>query len=196
MITFKHRLSHWVYALLLYFPDFRRIGIYFRGITRVRAIVLNWQPNKKLGKGVSVWHHCRIPASAKITIGDHCTIKEKVAISGEFSLGSHSIVLANTVIDASGQVWVGAQTHIGRDNKIFSHNHDTSSRSIPVLQAPEYYEPVIIGDDVMLFSQVAIMPGVTIGTGAVVAFGSVVTQDLDEYGIYAGIPARQIGSRQ
>ena len=192
----KHRFLHWVYALLALFPDFHRVGFYFRAMTRLRARVLNWQPNKSLGKNVSVWHGCHIPASAQISIGADCTLKERVAISGDFTLGPGSLVLANTTIDASGKVTVGARTHIGRDNEIFSHNHDISARAIPILQAPEIFEPVTIGADVMLFSRVAIMPGVEIGTGAVVAYGSVVTQNLDDYGIYAGVPARQIGTRQ
>jgi acetyltransferase-like isoleucine patch superfamily enzyme len=39
------------------------------------------------------------------------------------------------------------------------------------------------------------LPGVTIGEGAVVAAGAVVTKDADPYGIYGGVPAKKIGER-
>jgi acetyltransferase-like isoleucine patch superfamily enzyme len=55
--------------------------------------------------------------------------------------------------------------------------------------------PVTIGDDVMIYSDVVILPGVTIGDGAVVAVRSVVTGDVEPYTVVAGVPARKIGER-
>jgi chloramphenicol O-acetyltransferase type B len=54
---------------------------------------------------------------------------------------------------------------------------------------------VTIGDDVMLYSEVVVLPGVTIGEGAVVGVRAVVTRDVAPYAVVAGIPARVIGSR-
>jgi acetyltransferase-like isoleucine patch superfamily enzyme len=54
---------------------------------------------------------------------------------------------------------------------------------------------VCIGNDVWIGINVTILAGVSIGDGAIVGAGSVVTKSLEPYGIYAGVPARKIGSR-
>ncbi|MBO4219614.1 MAG: CatB-related O-acetyltransferase [Clostridia bacterium] len=54
---------------------------------------------------------------------------------------------------------------------------------------------VKIGNDVWIGEHVLIKGGITIGDGAVVAMGSVVTKDLEPYGIYAGVPAKLIRKR-
>ena len=54
---------------------------------------------------------------------------------------------------------------------------------------------ITIGNDVYLGHQVRLMPGVTIGNGVVVGARSVVTRDLESYGVYGGIPAHLIRKR-
>lgn len=51
---------------------------------------------------------------------------------------------------------------------------------------------IIIEDDVWIGANVTILPGITIGKCAVVGAGSVVTKDLEPYGVYAGVPARKM----
>ena len=195
MLT-RHRMLHWAFAVLSWLPDPRRVAFCFDWIARVRGTVLGWQPNKHIEGGVRIWNRCRFTMDAIIRIEEDCLVKERVSVGGTLSLGRGSVILAHTRIDASGGVQIGAGTHIGRHNVIFTHKHDILRRDVPVLSAPEVHEPVKIGDDVMLFSRVAVMPGVTIGDGAVVGFRSVVTKDLEPYGIYAGIPARKLGTRE
>lgn len=54
---------------------------------------------------------------------------------------------------------------------------------------------VVIGNDVWIGNNVSIVEGVTIGDGAAIAAGSVVTKDVEPYGIYGGVPAKKIKSR-
>ena len=56
-------------------------------------------------------------------------------------------------------------------------------------------KPVIIGDDVWIGGRVIILPGVTIGNGAIVGAGAVVTRDVPEYAIVGGVPAKVIKMR-
>ena len=56
--------------------------------------------------------------------------------------------------------------------------------------------PVVIGDDVWIGGNCMIMAGVTIGEGAVIAGGAVVTKDVEPYSIVGGIPARLIRYRE
>lgn len=79
--------------------------------------------------------------------------------------------------------------------EVFTHAHDVSRRSVPVLEAPVTSASVVIGDDVMIYNDVVILPGVTIGDGAVVAIRAVVTRDVQSGAVVAGVPARVVGRR-
>ena len=54
---------------------------------------------------------------------------------------------------------------------------------------------VSIGDYVFIGTRALIMPGVTVGKGAAIGAGSVVTKDVPEFAIVAGCPAKQVGER-
>jgi acetyltransferase-like isoleucine patch superfamily enzyme len=53
-------------------------------------------------------------------------------------------------------------------------------------------KPVVIGDDVWIGANAVILPGVTIGRHVVVAAGAVVTKDVPDYSLVAGVPAKEI----
>ena len=65
-----------------------------------------------------------------------------------------------------------------------NHNMDPARRA-NLLPAP-----VRIGDDAWLGANVTVLPGVTIGNGAVVAAGAVVSRDVEENTVVGGVPAR------
>lgn len=52
---------------------------------------------------------------------------------------------------------------------------------------------IVIGDEAWIGANATILPGVTVGRCAVVGAGAVLTRDADDYGIYAGVPARKVG---
>ena len=76
------------------------------------------------------------------------------------------------------------------------YQNNQARRYLPVLDAPKTIKPVEIGDNVILFGRLAIMLVIRIGIGGVVAYGSVVTIDLDDFYLLTGVPARQIGARE
>ena len=115
-------------------------------------------------------------------------IDEPVAGVTSFELGEGSVVLSDCHLDCSAPIRIGAGVHIGRRTQIYTHSHDTGQRAVPVLAAPIRTAPVIIEDDVMLYSDVVVLPGVTIGRGAVVAVRAVVTRDVAPYQVVGGIP--------
>ena len=78
---------------------------------------------------------------------------------------------------------------------IVASNHGMAAEELIVRQ-PWSRGDVSIGDDVWIGAGAVILPGVWIGRGAVVAAGAVVRQDVEEYAIVAGVPARVIGSRR
>ncbi|MNE13564.1 Maltose O-acetyltransferase [compost metagenome] len=102
---------------------------------------------------------------------------------------------SDTFIDCSGGVKIGKYFHTGKGLTIFSTNHNyNSSEAIPY-DTTELKEPVEIKDFVWCGANVTIVPGVTIGEGAVIAGGSVVTKDVPDYAIVGGNPAKVIKYR-
>ncbi len=80
---------------------------------------------------------------------------------------------------------------------LFYRLHNTFNLQIidQDLDFPEY-KPIHIGHDVWIGARVIILDGVTIGNGAIIAAGAVVTKDIPPYSIAAGIPARVIKYRE
>lgn len=108
------------------------------------------------------------------------------------SLESHSIINAECMVDArGGEVRIGDNTDIGTQTHIWTLEHDPNEDTHGTKSGP-----VTIEHHVWIASRATILPGVTIGYGAVVAAGAVVTRDVPPMSIVAGIPAKQIGERQ
>lgn len=119
-------------------------------------------------------------------------------IGVEFRKGKNIIVGSNTVINGrvlidgrGGMVVIGSNVDIAQETNIWTLEHDVHD---------DFHRDrggdVMIHDFVWIASRVTILPGVTIGRGAVVAAGSVVTKDVPPMMIVAGVPARVIGKRQ
>ncbi len=68
-------------------------------------------------------------------------------------------------------------------------------QKLPIGLKDGCFSQVIIGNDVWIASDVRILAGVTIGDGAVIGACSLVTKDVEPYGIYVGVPAKRIGYR-
>jgi acetyltransferase-like isoleucine patch superfamily enzyme len=88
------------------------------------------------------------------------------------------------------EIRIGDDVSIGPEASILTLGHDP--------QSPGFEDrggEVIIGDRVWIGYRAIVLPGVTIGEGAVVGAGSVVTKDIAPYTIVAGNPARKIGDR-
>lgn len=107
------------------------------------------------------------------------------------NLGPNSVINFGTLIDGRKfPVAIGANVSIGPEAAILTLGHDP--------QSPGFADrggEVRIGDRVWIAYRAIVLPGVTIGEGAVVAAGAVVTADVAPYAIVAGNPARQVGTR-
>jgi maltose O-acetyltransferase len=189
--------------LLLALPDLHRAAPYWRLVRRWRVAAFSAR-----GAGVdpsaTVHQHVHVHRGIALRLAAGSEIRDRVQIgidepglgASSFALGERSIVLSDSHIDCSAPVTIGRRTHVGRRAQLFTHTHDVSRRDVPVLDAPIVSSPITIGDDVMLFSDVVVLAGVTIGDGAIVAVRSVVTRDVPPYAKVAGTPARQIGERR
>ena len=110
-------------------------------------------------------------------------------------LGNGTYVGRNTNIAAYCPVTIGADVMIAPYCHINSCNHCFGRRDIPISQQGLAPEPIVIGDGAWIGTHVVVLAGVTIGEGAIIGAGSVVTKDVPSYQIWAGVPARYIKDR-
>jgi acetyltransferase-like isoleucine patch superfamily enzyme len=109
---------------------------------------------------------------------------------GNFRLGDHSTINQRCRLDNRGGLEIGSNVSISAEVCILTADHDPKTADFAGRN-----RPVHIHDYVFVGTRAMILPGVTIGRGAVVAAGAVVTKDVPERSIVAGCPAKQIGNR-
>ena len=128
--------------------------------------------------------------------GNPVNIQPGVTIAGyhNVSIGDYSSIGRDSLISAVDTIEIGTDVMIGPEIMIFTANHGIAASARVIVQ-PMKTAPVKIGNDVWIGARVIILPGVTIGDGAVVAAGAVVTKDVEPYCIVGGVPAKKIGKR-
>jgi len=132
------------------------------------------------------------------------TIGPGVAMAPNVSLrnGHHLTVGPGAHIGERCMLWAGERAGIvlgekallGPEVMITVANYRMTP-GIPVMDQPRDEADVVVGAGTWLGARVIILPGVTIGDGAVVGAGSIVTKDVPPDSIAVGIPARVVGSR-
>ena len=125
------------------------------------------EPGAMIRDGVEIMDQAVIMMGAVINIGAH--------------IGTGSMIDMNAVLGA--RAFVGNRCHVGAGSVLAG-----------VLEPPSA-TPVIIEDDVVIGANCVILEGVKVGKGAVVAAGSVVTKDVPEDCVVAGIPAKVIKTK-
>ncbi len=126
--------------------------------------------------------------------GKNVNIERGAIFSKDLSIGDKSGI----GIDAKlyGEVIIGNNVMMGPDCVIYTRNHAFSDVDKPMNQQGfAASKPVCIGDDVWIGGQVIILPGVHVGSHAVIGAGSVVTKDVPEYAIVGGNPAKVLKYR-
>jgi acetyltransferase-like isoleucine patch superfamily enzyme len=106
------------------------------------------------------------------------------------SVGEGSVIGHRAILDGRLGISVGEHVNLSTGVWIWTLQHDPSSPTFATRGGP-----VVIEHHVWLSAGVQVLPGVTLGEGAVAAAGAVVTRDVPAHAIVAGIPAVQIGER-
>jgi carbonic anhydrase/acetyltransferase-like protein (isoleucine patch superfamily) len=108
-------------------------------------------------------------------------------------IGDGTSVVGRCVLSAAASVRLGANVLLARNVYISDHSHRFDDTTLPVLaQGVAKIEPVEIGDGAWLAENVVVLPGVRIGRGSVVGANSVVADDVPDYCVAVGQPARVI----
>lgn len=178
----------------------------------------------KTGKGVNFGRNISLRCPTRMTLGESVTIDDGCALDArgaasadDFSIGPRTLIARDTVLLVkNNHLRIGADCSIGSqcnlsgvsgieigDHCIIAGQcyfgggrYKMALGEGPmVTQGLETKGPVVLGNDVWVGAHVSILDGVRIGNGAVIAAGSVVTSDVEDNAIVAGVPARVIRHR-
>ncbi|MCL2589554.1 MAG: acyltransferase [Betaproteobacteria bacterium] len=111
----------------------------------------------------------------------------------KLTIGKGSIIGHYSVLDARNFIEIGENVNFSHGVWLWTEQHNHNDPDFGCESAKE--KKITIYDRVWLGPRVIVLPGCTIGEGAVVGAGSVVTKDIEPFSINAGIPARKIGER-
>lgn len=146
----------------------------------------------KLGEAVKVFHPslvnlygCSIGSDTKI--GTFVEIQKNAAIGARCKISSHTFICEGVVIE--DEVFVGHGVMFTNDRHPRATNADGSLQT----EADWKVEVTRVKRAASIGSNATIVSGITIGEGALVGAGAVVTRDVPDYAVVAGIPARVIG---
>ncbi len=146
--------------------------------------VSNYEYNRQrynIGEFSYLGKHSTISNAKESTVGKYCSISHWVKIG----LSQHPIDTLTT----HGFI-VNKKGNCPQIDNLISVSEENRVRFEEKLKPP-----VHIGNDVWIGYRAIIMDGVTVGNGAVVAAGAIVTKDVEPYSIVAGVPAKPIGMR-
>lgn len=107
------------------------------------------------------------------------------------SIGEGTIIGDHATLDGRASLTIGNHVDIASEVMVFNSHHDIDDPDFSPIE-----KPVLIGDYVFIGPRAVILPGVTLGKGAVIAAGAVVTKDVPEYMVAAGVPAKIIRPRR
>ena len=146
-------------------------------LRRIRTVFYFKYRFKGAKYGVGCYFGHKVNLSKNVEIGDYCYIGQYSFIGSNTKIGNFAIFSDNV-------------NFIGSD-----HKFDVVGTPIILAGIPEFQPLTTVGDDVWLGHGVTVMRGINIGTGAKIGANSVVTKNVPEYEIWAGIPAVKIKDR-
>jgi len=140
-----------------------------------------------------------------VRIGDNVTMARFAQIrpsgyyGGEigvgFEIGDNSNIGAYCYVGAAGGIRIGNNVMMGPRVSLLAEQHVIERVDIPMREQGTTRKGIVIEDDVWLGANCCVLDGVTVGRGAVVAAGAVVTKDVPPFAIVGGVPARIIRMR-
>ncbi len=144
-----------------------------------RGVLVFHPENIEIGNNVYIGHYTIIKGYYKnlLIIGDHCWIGQQC------------------FLHAAGGLFIGKGVGIGPGVRILTSQHEATDIEVPVYFTPLKFERVEIDDGSDIGAGTIILPGVKIGKGVIIGAGSVVTHDVPDFEIWAGVPAKKLRTR-
>jgi len=182
--------------LLALFGRFRMGESSFDAFMRrfvLRSLCRSVGNDLQVGVGVVLKH------PETMEFGDCVFIGSQVMIQGRFDgtckIGNHVWIGPQAYFDAR-QLVLEDYVGWGPGAKVLGSAHTGEPVDVPIIATGLVIKPVVIAAGADIGMNASILPGVRVGANAIVGAGAVVTQDIPDYAIAAGVPARVMRSRQ
>jgi len=159
----------------------------------VRAMSKKAGHSLQIGPGVVFKHPETMQFGDSVFIGAQAMIQGR--FDGSCKIGNHVWIGPQAYFDARALVledYVGW----GPGAKVLGSTHSGVPADVPIIATSLVIKPVFVGFGADIGMNSAILPGVRIGANAIVGAGAVVTQDVPDFAIVAGVPARFLRSRK
>jgi len=128
-----------------------------------------------------------------LKLGAQSWIAGHALVRGDVEFGAHTTVNAYACI--SGKVRCGDGVRIASHVSIVGFNHGFDDPSVPIHTQKHETLGIVIENDVWIGANAVVLDGVRVGRGAVIAAGAVVSKDVPEMAIVAGVPAKVVRRR-
>jgi acetyltransferase-like isoleucine patch superfamily enzyme len=148
---------------------------------------------KRFGHGIRIGRGALAKHPETFEIGDGVVIGEQAFIQGRFDgrcvIGAHTWIGPQSYLDARDLV-IEDRVGWGPGAKVLGSQHTGQPVDVPIIQTDLRIESVHVGAWSDIGVNAVLLPGVTIGKGAIVGAGAVVTSDVPAFSVVVGVPAR------
>jgi acetyltransferase-like isoleucine patch superfamily enzyme len=154
---------------------------------------------KRVGSGLQVGCNVVLKHPETMEFGDSVFIGSQAMLQGRFDgtcrIGNHVWIGPHAYFDARDLV-IEDYVGWGPGAKLLGSSHTAMPVDQPIIATDLVIKPVTIGFGADIGMNASILPGVRIGANSIVGAGAVVTHDVPDYAIVAGVPARVIRDRR
>ena len=158
-----------------------------------RALARRFGDGVQIGRGVLCRHPETFEIGSGVFLGDQAILQGR--FDGRCVIGDHVWIGPQSYFDARDLV-IEEYVGWGPGAKVLGSVHTGVPADVPIIQTDLTIQPVRIGAWADIGVNAVILPGVTIGKGAIVGAGAVVTTDVEPFTIVAGVPAKFLRRRE
>lgn len=174
--------------------------LYLRIVSALKITIANSWSSVQIDASCTLYPGSQITPTGDgdIQLDANCLIHRQsmlVAAGGKIEIGANSTLNPFSIVYGHGGTRIGNGVRIAAHTVIIPANHVIKDRDRYIYEQGIKSNGITIEDDVWIGTGSRILDGVTIGEGAVIGAGSVVTDDIPEYSIAAGVPAEVVGRR-
>ncbi|TDQ09926.1 acyltransferase [Pedobacter metabolipauper] len=198
--SFRPLLNSWI-TRFVYFGSNVTIGENFR-TDSIPKIIIDPACQLHIGDHVEFRRsvEIRVHGTAQIFIGNKTRIDRGVRLlaanSAKIDIKDGVRIGLYSVLNGGDSITIGNKALVSGFVYLQTSMHGYASKDQAVQDQGYDHAPVVLEEDVWLGTHVVVLPGITIGKGSVVGSNAVVTKNIEQYQVVAGIPAKPLKDRK